>query len=143
MITACAAVKEVPVTTTTNTVTNYIDSLRIRDSIRIIPIERYVDIVRPLDTLRMSTSIAEAECYLDVDLNMLRGEIRNKQGILNEYHSEEHLTAKSDTLEVEKEVPVYIDKIEYKTPRWAWYSLIFNILGILCLSLCLYLKVKK
>lgn len=139
----CGLIKTVPVETKYETITNYVDSLRIKDSIRVIPIERYVDIVRPVDTLTLETSLAKATAYYDSTFNVLRGEIYNKKQVEEHHHFEEHSTAKADTVKIEKEIPIPIDRIEYKTPTWSWYSLIFNIVGLLLIGFGIYLKIKK
>lgn len=142
-VASCGTIKPVPVETHYETVTNYIDSLRIKDSIRVIPIERYVDIVPIPNVLHLETSLAEATAYYDSTFNALRGEIHNKREI-EEHHTQiEHSTAKADTVKIEKEVPYEVEVIKEVTPRWAWWSLVFNILGVLVACLLIYLKIKS
>lgn len=81
--------------------TNYIDSVRYIDSI--IPVERYVDIVRDYDTLTLETSQAKAKCW--VDSIWLRGNIENKKVINYKYIDRWH-TETNDSI-------VYKDKIDY------------------------------
>ncbi len=126
---SCGQIKYVPVETTTTTITNYRDSLRIKDSIRVIPIERYVDIVRPLDTLHLETSVAAATAYYDSTFNALRGEIHNKKDIEERHREVEHSTAKADTVTVEKKVPYPVEvPVEIKVVPKFWR--IMGILGI-------------
>ena len=140
---SCGQIKYVPVETTTTTITNYRDSLRIKDSIRVIPIERYVDIVRPLDTLHLETSLAAATAYFDTTFNALRGEIHNKREIEEHHREVEHSTAKADTVYVDKKVPYPVEVEKKVVPRWCWWSLVFNILGIAITGFLIYLKIKK
>ena len=139
----CGLIKTVPVETKYETITNYVDSLRIKDSIRVIPIERYVDIVRPVDTLTLETSLAKATAYYDSTFNVLRGEIYNKKQVEEHHHFEEHSTAKADTVRIEKEIPIPIEVERIKTPTWSWYSLILNVIGFLVLGFQVYLKIKR
>lgn len=133
---SCGQIKYVPVETTTTTITNYRDSLRIKDSIRVIPIERYVDIVRPLDTLHLETSVAEATAYYDSTFNALRGEIHNKREIEEHHREVEHSTAKADTVTVEKKVPYPVEvPVEIKVVPKFWR--IMGILGIVFSTLLL------
>ena len=143
MITSCRTIQYVPVETKYETITNYVDSLRIKDSIRVIPIERYVDIVRPVDTLILETSLAKATAYYDSTFNVLRGEIHNKKQVEEHHHFEEHSTAKADTVYVDKKVPYPVEVEKIKTPTWSWYSLILNVIGLLVLGFSIYLRIKK
>lgn len=54
------------------------DSLLIRDSTVVIPVERVVDIVPAYDTLILETSLARSESYVDTVSHILRGKIENK-----------------------------------------------------------------
>ena len=142
-VASCGTIKPVPVETHYETVTNYIDSLRIKDSIRVIPIERYVDIVALPDTLRLETSLAAATAFYDSTFHALRGEIHNKREI-EEHHTQiEHSTAKADTVKIEKEVPIPVEVVKEVVPRWSWWSLAFNIIGVLVACLLIYLKIKS
>lgn len=93
------------VTETTSEVkieTKYIDSVRYIDSV--IPVERYVDIVRDYDTLTLETRQAKAQCW--VDSIWLRGSIENKKVINYKYIDRWH-TETNDSI-------VYKDRVEYK-----------------------------
>ena len=87
--------------------TNYIDSVRYIDSI--IPVERFVDIVRDYDTLTLETSQAKAQCW--VDSVFLKGTIENKKVIHYKYIDKWH-TITNDSI-VYKDKVDYIEKIEY------------------------------
>lgn len=66
----------------------YKDSIRYFDSTVIIPVERYVDIVRSYDTLELETSQAKARAW--VDSIFLRGEIENKSIVQYKYVDKWH-----------------------------------------------------
>lgn len=142
-VASCGHIRQVVTETKYETITNYVDSLRIKDSIRVIPIERYVDIVAMPETLHLETSLAAATAYYDSTFNALRGEIHNKKEIEEHHTHIEHSTAKADTIRIYQEVPKIVEKEVVKTPRWAWYSLLFNILLILFVGIKIYLKIKK
>ena len=74
----CSTTRYVPVKETEKEVTNYKDSVRIRDSIIVIPVERIVDVVPAYDTLKLETTQARAKAYVDTTLHLLRGSIENK-----------------------------------------------------------------
>lgn len=67
----------------------YKDSIRYFDSTVIIPVERYVDIVRSYDTLELETSQAKARAW--VDSIFLRGEIENKSIVQYKYIDKWHV----------------------------------------------------
>lgn len=107
-LTACRGTREV-VETKYETV--YVDSVVTRDSTIYIPVERYVDIVNQLDTLKLQTSLSEAYAYLDTSMNMLRGEIRNKQQVQYKYIDRWHDRVR-DTVIYETKTE-YVDKPVY------------------------------
>ncbi len=99
------------VTKTTSEVkieTIYKDSIRYVDSV--IPIERYVDIVREYDTLTLETSQAKAQCW--VDSIFLKGIIENKKVINYKYIDRWH-TITNDSI-VYKDNIEYVETIKYK-----------------------------
>lgn len=81
--------------------TIYKDSVRYIDSV--IPIEKYVDIVRDYDTLTLETSQAKAQCW--VDSIFLKGMIENKK-VINYKYIDRWNTLTNDSI-------VYKDKIDY------------------------------
>ncbi len=109
------------------------DSVAVRDSIVITPVERVVDIVPDYDTLQMETSLAKAKAWVDTSLHMLRGEIENKQEKQKEIREKIKYQTR-DSL-VYKEVPVEVEKIKIKHPRyepwlWAWGVLSLVLVGL-------------
>lgn len=95
------------------TETHVVDSLVIRDSVVTVPVERYVDLVREYDTLHLSTSLAEAEAWLDTAYSCLRGSIWNKHTYTYEKEVIDHYITKDSI--VDRPVP-YPEYIEVKNP---------------------------
>lgn len=95
------------------------------DTVRVeIPKEVVVNVVPQLDTLKMETSVAEAEAYLDTLTNTLKGQIKNKK---TELKKEIQTVEKIKFVERKVEVPVPYEVVKKKTPRWAWVLLAFNV----------------
>ena len=69
ILTACATIKPVPVETIIQYQTR--DSLVVRDSTVIIPKERIVDVVPVYDSLRLETSMAFAQAWVDTTTHTL------------------------------------------------------------------------
>ena len=114
----------------------YKDSVRYYDSVIVIPVERYVDIVNKYDTLFLETSLAEAYAY--VDSLFLIGEIKNKNKAQTEIIYKDNYITKDTT--IYKEKTEYKDKVEYvKNPVnnnlfiWALISTLCFI-GTLCFT---------
>lgn len=97
------------------------------DTIHIdLPKESQTDVVIPTDTLRLETSIAKAEAYIDTVTNTLKGSIENKDAQI-----EKEIVYKDKIIEkqVFKEIPIEVVK-EVKVKEKPWY---FNILSIFAL----------
>ena len=116
--------------TTENTVVRYIDSTVIsyRDSIIEIevPREKIVDIVAWYDTLKMQNSLAQAQAYVDTNLHVLKGSLETKpDAVLTKtvYLPSEERIVYRDSI-TEKKIPVKVEVVKYKTPRWAYWSII-------------------
>lgn len=144
-ISACSTIKYIP--TNTDTEVHYKDSLVInyKDSLITIPVykEVYRDYTNLLDTLVLSTSYAESKAYVDTTYNILKGEIRNTKDSIKYVTKIKYVdrVQYKDSIVV-KEVPVEVEVIKYKTPRWAWWTLSFTLIFILLLGLRLYFKFK-
>ena len=117
--------------------TIYKYSVRYIDSV--IPVERYVDIVRDYDTLTLETSQAKAQCW--VDSIFLKGMIENKK-VINYKYIDRWNTITNDSI-VYKDKIDYIETIKYKpnpiNKVTATISVIF-ILMLLVLILRKFLK---
>lgn len=139
MLLGCAAVRPVPVKT--ETVINYIDSLVIKDSVRVVelPVERIKDIVPIYDTLELETSLAGSKTWLDTTFHTLRGEIHNKPQAKISTPYEEHIVYRDSI--VTKEVPVEVVKevkTHYGYEKWLWGYVVVSLLVI-----ALYILLKK
>ena len=95
------------------------------DTVRVpVPVEVQVNVVPELDTLKLETSVAEAEAYLDTLTNTLKGQIKNKKTNLEK---EIQTVEKIKFVERKVEVPVPYEVVKTKVPRWAWVLLVCNI----------------
>ena len=101
----CSTTRYVPVKETEKEVTNYKDSIRIRDSIVVIPVERIVDIVPVYNKLKLETTQAKAKAYVDTTLHLLRGSIENKDKAKTEVREVIKFVERTDTLYIDKPVP--------------------------------------
>ena len=94
----CSTTRYVPIKETEREVVNYKDSIRIRDSIVVIPVERIVDIVPQYDTLKLETTQARAKAYVDTTLHLLRGSIENKDKAKTEVREVVKFVERTDTV---------------------------------------------
>ena len=113
------------------------DTVKIKaDTVKVeIPKEVVVTVVPQLDTLKMETSIAESTAYLDTLTQTLKGSIKNKK---TELQKEIQTVEKIKFIERKVEVPVPVEVIKKKTPRWAWWLLALDA----CLLVGFLLKLK-
>lgn len=108
------------------------------DTVRMaIPVEKIVEVVPAMDTLRMETSVASAMAYADTATGTLKGKIENKP---YEQKKEIQHTEKIRTVEKRVEVPVEVVKWKNRIPHWVWYSLGFNLLFLFILFLRIKIK---
>lgn len=106
------------------------------DTVKVdIPVEVKVNVVPELDTLKMETSVAEAEAYLDTLTQTLKGTLKNKK---TELKKEIQTIEKTKYVEHKVEVPVPYEVVKTKTPLWAWWLLAINA----CLLIGFLLKLK-
>ena len=138
----CSTTRYVPVKEVEKEVTNHKDSIRIRDSIVVIPVERIVDIVPIYDTLKMETTQAKAKAYVDTTLHLLRGSIENKDKAKIEVREVVKFVEKIDTLYIEKPVPYEVEKQVRYVPAIYKLSLIFMIATIVLAVIRLILRYK-
>ena len=141
-VVSCALFKEVPVK----------DQINIRDSIVIHqvdsivyhPKERIVDIVPVYDTLKMSTSIAEAKAYVDTTTHTLKGSLNNKQGTTTKIKYVDRIQYR-DSIQI-KDVPIPVEvKKEVKIHPWyeriLWVMSAIGLIFIVLLALKIYRKI--
>ena len=138
----CSTTRYVPVKEVEKEVTNYKDSIRIRDSIVIIPVERIVDIVPVYDTLKLETTQARAKAYVDTTLHLLRGSIENKDKTKTEVREVIKFVERTDTIYIDKPVPYEVEKQVRYVPAIYKLSLIFMIATIVLTIIRLILRYK-
>lgn len=134
---SCGAPKYITVKETEivkDTVTIKADTVRVP-----VPVEVKVDVVPELDTLKLETSVATAEAYLDTLTNTLKGTLKNKK---TELKKEIQVVEKTKFVKTEVEVPVPYEVVKKKTPRWAWVLLAVNVSILVGFLISLYLKFK-
>ena len=125
----------------------YIDSLVIKDSIRVVdlPVERIVDIVPDYDTLEMETSLAKSKSWVDTTSHTLRGEIENKPQAKIKVPYKEHIVFRDSISIKEVPVPYEVIKKEIKYPLAFWILLAFAALmvGVCIPSIVKFFKAVK
>ena len=138
----CSTTRYVPVKEIEKEVANYKDSIRIRDSIVVIPVERIVDVVPTYDTLRLETTQARAKAYVDTTLHLLRGSIENKDKAKTEVREVVKFVERTDTLYIKEPVPYEVEKKVRYVPAIYKLSLIFMIAAIGLTVIRLFLRYK-
>ena len=138
----CSTTRYVPVKETEKEVVNYKDSIQIRDSIVVIPVERIVDVVPTYDTLKLETTQARAKAYVDTALHLLRGSIENKDKAKTEIREVIRFVERTDTVYIEKPVPYEVEKRVRYVPAIYKLSLIFMIAAIGLTVIRLFLRYK-
>ena len=138
----CSTTRYATVSGVEKEVTNHRDSIRIRDSIVVIPVERIVDVVPAYDTLKLETTQARAKAYVDTTLHLLKGSIENKDKAKTEVREVVKFVEKTDTLYIEKPVPYEVEKQVRYVPAIYKLSLIFMIATIVLAVIRLILKYK-
>ena len=110
------------------------------DTVKVnIPVEVKVNVVPELDTLKMETSVAEAQAYLDTLTQTLKGTLKNKK---TELKKEIQVVEKTKYVEHKVEVPVPYEVVKTKVPLWAWIMLSINVGLIVGFLLILFLKFR-
>ena len=117
---SCSTIKYVPVKGEGIYHTEYIT----KDSIVYTPVEVIKEVAPELDTLYMETSIAKAKAYLDTNLSILKGEMKNKKEIIYK----DKIVYRDSIIIQKQEVPVEVEVEKKVVPGWVYYSLGLNIL---------------
>ena len=138
----CSTTRYAPIRVVEKEVTNYKDSICIRDSIVVIPVERIVDIVPAYDTLKLETTQAKAKAYVDTTLHLLRGSIENKNKAKTEVREVVKIVERTDTLYIEKQVPYEVEKQVRYVPAFFKFTALFFVGVILLIIIRIVLKYK-
>ena len=138
---SCSTIKYVPIKG--DTVVEYRDTTIFRDSVIYTPVEVVKEICPVMDTLEMSTSLAEAKAYVDTTNRVLRGQIRNKKGVTEKIKYKEKIVYRDSIVTQEVPVEVQVTK-EVKTHFWYEKILwILSILGLIMIGKKIYPIIKK
>lgn len=134
LFSACSP-KIVYVPTNTDTHIEYRDSVIYKvDTLKIpVPVETVKEVVPPMDTLKMETSVAEAKAWIDTATITLKGEMKNKKTELSQpqvVYKEK--TVYRDTV-ITKEVPVPVE-VEKKVPFVPFFWKFLSVIGILAIA---------
>ena len=145
MLAGCGAAQHLPTQSSQVTTTIIRDSVAIHtDTVKVeIPVERYVDVVPAYDTLRLETTLAKSEAFVDTLTHTLKGKLEHKPGALTTdvKYVERVRVEYRDSL-VTKEIPVEVEVVREVTPRWCWYLVLMNVLTVIALFIISYLKFK-
>lgn len=122
---------------------NYKDSTLVHqvDCLKFIPVERYVDVVRQYDTLKMETSLAKAQSYVDTTTHTLKGNLENKKGYSQKVKIEYRDRIIRDTTTIK--VPYEVVKQVVRKPKIYPFLLWYFISSILIFGLLTYFQFKK
>ena len=120
LLTSCSTIKYIPVKGEDIYHTEYIT----KGSIVYTPVEVIKEVAPELDTLYMETSVAKAKAYLDTNLNILKGEMKNKKEIIYK----DKIVYRDSIIIQKQEVPVEVEVVKKVVPKWVYYSLGLNIL---------------
>ena len=138
LVSSCSVFKEVPVETKYNIKDSTI--VHMVDSVVYIPKEVIVDVVPEYDTLRLESSKAVAEAYVDTNIHMLRGKIENKEGIEYKYIYKDKIIYRDSV--VTKEVPVEVVKEVVKHKHY-WYESILWLFTLLSIGYIILKYIKN
>ena len=120
-----------------------IDSIAWHDSTIYIyiPKERIVDIVPSYDTLKLETSVAKAEAFVDTLTHSLKGSIENKKDSIKWNIKWKEKIISKDSL-VYKEVPYPVEVPTPYTPKYVYWILGYTAITLIYFGIKLYLKFK-
>lgn len=131
---SCSTIKYVPIKGDDIYHTEYIT----KDSIVYTPVEVIKEVAPELDTLYMETTVAKAKAYLDTNLNILKGEMKNKKEIIYK----DKIIYRDSIVIQKQEVPVEVEVEKKVVPSWCWWLLAINILVIIGFAIRLYFRFR-
>lgn len=134
LLTSCSTIKYIPVKGEDIYHTEYVT----KDSIVYTPVEVIKEVAPELDTLYMETSVAKAKAYLDTNLNILKGEMKNKKEIIYK----DKIVYRDSIVIQKQEVPVEVEVVKKVVPSWCWWLLGINILAAIGFAIRLYFRFR-
>ena len=134
LLTSCSTIKYVPIKGEDIYHTEYIT----KDSIVYTPVEVIKEVAPELDTLYMETTVAKAKAYLDTNLNILKGEMKNKKEIIYK----DKIVYRDSIVIQKQEIPVEVEVEKKVVPSWCWWLLGINILVIIGFAIRLYFRFR-
>ena len=134
LLTSCSTIKYVPIKGENIYHTEYIT----KDSIVYTPVEVIKEVAPELDTLYMETTVAKAKAYLDTNLNILKGEMKNKKEIIYK----DKIVYRDSIVIQKQEIPVEVEVEKKVVPSWCWWLLGINILVVIGFAIRLYFRFR-
>lgn len=131
LMVGCKTTKQTIITPKEHEIKVFKDSVVLRDSVVVIPIEKETDISKITDTLTLETSLAIAKSWIDDE--QLRGTIQNKKQYQNRATTITKYVEVRDTIIRYVPQPYEVIKEVRYVPKIYKYALI-----ILCLILGFY-----
>lgn len=135
MMISCSTAKKVVVERVVKDTT----IVNVKDSTVIVPVEVVRDAVPQYDTLRLSTSLAESETYVDTTTHTLKGRIWNTKEFKERVKTEYKYITKFEKVPE----PYEVEKVVKQIPKTYWPLLIYFILSLLLIGTKIYLKFRK
>ena len=133
------------ITESENTKVIYVETEKlVLDTVKVeVPVEVTMTYSGLRDTLKMETSIARAEAYIDEDEMQLVGFIENKSTQIEKEVVLRYKTITRDSLIYQtKDIPVPYEVIKTKVPSWCWWMLLINIAVIVIVILKIWINFK-
>lgn len=138
LMVSCSNIKYLPIPIERTEIKVYRDTIKIIDTITIIPQVEIRTVVPKMDTLRLECPTATAMAWNDSIY--LRGAIKSRE-IKSTNRSE--YRSKTDTVYVNKETPVEVEKSVPYVPKFYKWCLVYSIVSIAVIALMLWLRIKK
>lgn len=140
LMVGCCSTKPTIITPKEEVKVIFKDSIVIKDSIILTPIEMVADVNSIYDTLFMETSLAKSSTWIDTTTNSLKGFIENKKQFQQTERVIEKYIERTDTVKIVKPEPYPVP--EPYVPTIYKYALIFSIIVILLIFGKIYSKIK-
>lgn len=139
----CATIRPVPVQSTTNVQTVVRDSIVVhRDTVTLeVPVES--TFAFQVQSSHLETTVALSDAYVD-STGLLNHTLSNKPFKAEKeiVYLDRKVVEYRDSIQV-KEVPVEVEVVKTKVPRWCWWLLVVDILVLLAFGAYVYLKFIK